>query len=83
MKTITYFRAVDELGRVVLPISFRRSFNIQIKDDIEILVGDDCIFLKKYEPTCVFCGNTGELTKFKGKNICEDCLAANSNIEKK
>lgn len=78
MKSISYFRAVDELGRVVLPISFRRNFNIEVRDDIEILVEGDSIILRKYKPACVFCGSTTGLTKFKGKNICSQCLSANS-----
>ena len=30
--------------------------------------------LKKYEPSCVFCGNVNNVTLFKGKLICADCL---------
>lgn len=75
MKAVRFFRIVDGLGRVVLPISMRRNFNIENNDDIEICVDKECIILRKYQPTCVFCGGTAGLTKFKGKNICEDCLA--------
>ena len=74
MKSTGIVRKVDELGRIVLPIELRRTLDIDIKDALEIYVENNSIILKKYEPTCIFCGNSNELTTFNDKNICEDCL---------
>ena len=76
MKSTGIVRKVDELGRVVIPIELRRTLNINEKDALEIYVDNDRIILKKYEPTCacVFCGNADNVTQFRGKNICADCL---------
>ena len=74
MKATGIVRKVDELGRIVIPIELRRTLNIKIKDTIEIYVDDDCILLKKYEPACIFCGNADDVTFFKGKLICKNCL---------
>ena len=74
MKSTGIVRKVDELGRIVLPIELRRTLDIEIKDALEIYVENGSIILKKYEPTCIFCGNSNELTIFNDKNICEDCL---------
>ena len=74
MKSTGIVRKVDELGRIVLPIELRRTLDIDIKDSIEIYVENDSIILKKYEPTCIFCGNSGELKAFNDKNICHECL---------
>ena len=74
MKSTGIVRKVDELGRIVLPIELRRTLDIDIKDSIEIYVENDSIILKKYEPTCIFCGNSKELTLFNEKNICSKCL---------
>ena len=57
MKSTGIVRKVDELGRIVLPIELRRTLNIDIKDSIEIYVENDSIVLKKFEPTCIFCGS--------------------------
>ena len=78
MKSTGIVRKVDELGRVVIPIELRRTLSIEEKDALEIYVDQDRIILRKYEPSCacVFCGNAGEVTKFKGKNICSECLTA-------
>ena len=74
MKATGIVRKVDELGRIVLPIELRRTLDIAEKDAIEIYVDGSSIILKKYEPTCIFCGETKRVTLFKGKNICPACL---------
>ena len=76
MKSTGIVRKVDELGRVVIPIELRRTLSINEKDALEIYVDSDRIILRKYEPTCacVFCGNADNVTQFKSKNICHDCM---------
>ncbi|MBQ4087026.1 MAG: AbrB/MazE/SpoVT family DNA-binding domain-containing protein [Clostridia bacterium] len=74
MKSTGIVRKVDELGRIVLPIELRRILDIAEKDELEIYVDEDCVILKKYERSCVFCGNTKDVFTFKGKNICPKCL---------
>jgi len=73
MKSTGIVRKVDELGRVVIPIELRRTLGIDEKDALEIYVDSEKIILKKYEPACVFCGNAGDITHFKGKNVCREC----------
>ena len=75
MKSTGIVRKIDELGRIVLPIEIRNTMDIKNRDSIEIFVSDDKIILKKYEPACLFCGNADDVTFFKGKLICKDCLA--------
>ena len=74
MKSTGIVRKVDELGRIVIPIELRRTLDINIKDALEIFVDGSYVVLKKYEPACVFCGNAKDVSNFKGKNICPDCL---------
>ncbi len=74
MKSTGITRPVDELGRIVLPIELRRSYNIAEKDILEIYVENDTIILKKFEPGCLFCGNSRNTTNIKGREICADCL---------
>lgn len=74
MKSTGIVRQVDELGRVVLPIELRRTLGIREKDSLEIYVEADTVILKKYEPSCVFCGNARDVTNYKSKNICSDCI---------
>jgi len=74
MKSTGVVRKVDELGRIVIPIELRRTMGIEEKDALEIYVDNDKIILKKYEPACIFCGNAEEVSNYKGKNICRNCL---------
>ena len=57
MKSTGVVRKIDELGRFVLPIELRKNLGINNRDAVEIFVEDDKIILKKYEPSCIFCGN--------------------------
>ena len=74
MKSIGIVRKVDELGRIVLPIELRRSLDIAEKDALEIYVDGDQVILKKYQPACVFCGEARDISNYKGKNICSECM---------
>lgn len=74
IKSTGIVRKVDELGRIVLPIELRRTLDIAEKDAIEIYVEGTSIILKKYQPSCIFCGESKKVTDFKGKNICAKCL---------
>ena len=63
----------NEIGRIVIPVELRRKFGIDIKDSMEIYTEDNCIILKKYEPSCIFCGDAKNIFQFNGKNICPEC----------
>jgi len=75
VKSTGIVRKVDELGRVVLPIELRRTLDIAEKDALEIYFDGATIILRKYEPACIFCDSAKDITVYKGKNICNDCLS--------
>lgn len=74
MKSTGIVRKMDELGRIVLPIELRRTLDIAPLDPLEIYVDEGAIILKKYEPSCIFCGSSKDVIDFKGKNICPKCV---------
>lgn len=74
MKATGIVRKVDELGRIVLPIELRRMMSIGEKDPVEIFVNDKTIILKKYEPSCIFCNEAKNVSRYKGKIICDECM---------
>lgn len=75
MKSIGMVRPIDEMGRIVLPKELRKQFNIQDGvDSVEVFVDDDRIVLKKYAPSCIFCGNVENSIEYKGQRICPDCI---------
>lgn len=69
MKATGVVRRVDELGRIVLPCELRRVMHINDRDSLEIFVDNDRIVLKKYEPACVFTGESDDLLEYKGRRV--------------
>ena len=80
MKATGVVRAIDSLGRIVLPIEIRKTLDINEKDELEIFVEEDRIIFKKYQPACLFCGNADNIIHYKGKLICKECLDDLSSI---
>ncbi len=80
MKSTGVCRQVDELGRIVLPISIRKNLDIHVKDNMEIYTEGDKIILKKRQASCVFCGNTENVVAYNEKLICQDCLKELKNL---
>jgi transcriptional pleiotropic regulator of transition state genes len=74
MKSTGIVRRIDDLGRIVLPIEIRKNLSLASKDAVEIFVNEDTIVLKKYEPSCIFCGSIEDTKLYKGKLVCEKCL---------
>ena len=76
LKSTGIVRRVDELGRIVLPIELRRTLDIAEKDFLEIYTDGESIVLQKYQSSCVFCGAKENISEFRGKSVCLDCLNA-------
>ncbi len=70
-------RGLDNMGRVVIPKEIRKFLDMtEGVDSFEILMQDDCIVLKKHNPTCVLCGNIEDLIEHDGKLVCKSCIEA-------
>ena len=74
MKSTGMVRKVDELGRIVLPISIRQNMGIEARDSVEIFTDENRIILQKYQSSCIFCNNADELLYFNDQRICRECL---------
>ncbi|BBH21591.1 SpoVT/AbrB family regulatory protein [Paenibacillus baekrokdamisoli] len=74
MKPAGVVRKVDQLGRIVLPKSLRKRYQMNEGDPVEILVQGDHIILERYRPRCVFCGSMEEVREFKDRSLCGVCI---------
>lgn len=74
MKSTGIVRKIDELGRIVLPMSIRQNLDIKEKDALEIFTDENRIVLQKYEPGCIFCGNADSTIIYENKRICKTCI---------
>ena len=75
MKSSGIVRKIDELGRIVLPSEMRARLELDAGVGVEIFFEGDSITLKKYQATCVICGESSDLVDFKNKKVCRHCIA--------
>lgn len=67
-------RTIDRLGRIVVPVEFRRALAIGDHDLVEISLETDRIVLTRVDRTCVFCGSTAELREHRNRLVCKTCV---------
>lgn len=75
MKTVGLPRKVDHLGRVVIPVEFRRLLGIHEGDDVEVTMEGDHLVLARVDPACVFCSSIVDLRRFRDRWVCAACAA--------
>ncbi len=73
MKPVGVVRKVDQLGRIVLPKSLRKRYQMNEGDPVEILVQGDHIILERYKPKCVFCSSMEKVSEYKNRYVCQEC----------
>lgn len=66
-------RKIDKLGRIVIPVEFRKTLNIHLGEEVEIMLKGNTVMLQKHEERCVFCGSAIGLENVLNKKICEKC----------
>ena len=76
MKSTGMIRAVDKMGRVVIPKEIRRQLKVENDvDSFEIYMDGDRVILKKYQPTCIFCDSiAAESVDMNGYAVCVNCI---------
>lgn len=75
MRSTGIIRAVDKMGRVVIPKEIRTQLGVQNDvDSFEIYMEGDSIILRKYQPTCIFCDNIADSVELGGHTVCKDCI---------
>jgi transcriptional pleiotropic regulator of transition state genes len=75
MKSTGAVKKIDELGRIVLPKNVRVPMGMNTGDSVEIFTDGESIILKKFQRSCVFCGESENVVPFGEKRICTACLA--------
>lgn len=79
MKSTGVVRALDPLGRIVIPVELRRTLKLNEADSLEIFTEGSNIILRKYTPGCEICGEIKELRTINSKNICKECAKKITN----
>lgn len=66
-------RRFDQLGRVVIPMEWRKELGFETGSLVDISKEGNRIVLQKYEENCVVCGEKAALT-IKDKKFCRECF---------
>lgn len=74
MKPAGFLCNIDNLGRIVIPAPLRKSYDLEKGCAVELFTDSEGITMRKYNPSCIFCGSATNVTTFRGKIVCEDCL---------
>ena len=69
-------RKIDELGRVVIPMEFRKSMGIEPGDPVEVFAENGRVILSfpANRKRCVSCGSKENLRALGKFVVCEKCL---------
>jgi transcriptional pleiotropic regulator of transition state genes len=67
-------RRIDSLGRIVIPMEFRRTLGIHVHDQLGIRLEGDQIVIGRYTDNCAICGSDGDMTLVKDRAVCADCI---------
>ena len=73
MKITGIVRKVDTLGRIVIPMEFRKVMDIKESDSLEIALNDGQVILRKFNTSCAFCGSDEDVIKYDNIAICSAC----------
>lgn len=75
MRNTGMSRAIDTLGRIVLPKEIRDFLNLTTGVRLDIGVSNDKIILSRSEAFCACCGQTNDhMLYHAGVAICPDCI---------
>lgn len=75
-------RELDPQGRICLPRELRDTMDIPSGAPLAVYEDGNTIILKKYEPGCIFCGESKEgMIQLKGKSVCPDCRPSSLTCE--
>ena len=62
----------DALGRVVIPIEYRKSLGIEANTKVFITLENNALFISPAKACCALCGKPTQ--ESSGIRLCEDCI---------
>ncbi len=65
-------REVDNLGRVVIPIEYRKKLGIKANKKVLVSLNGNAIVLVPVDYYCALCGQN--ITKDRGIRLCDCCI---------
>lgn len=67
-------RNVDPLGRIVIPIEFRRALEVGVGSPVEMSLEDGQVVVKKHDSTCYCCQKKSDTyEEILDRKLCPEC----------
>lgn len=73
MKSFAIISEIDKTGGVKLPEMLMGMCDIGIGDGVEMRTEGNNVIMRKYPPTCIFCGSAKDLQEYRNKSFCCCC----------
>lgn len=71
-KMTQYIRKIDSLGRIVIPVDYRKKAGLYDFDEAKITEENGRIIIERAAPVCKICGGSEELDGEFG--LCAECV---------
>ena len=72
-------REIDNVGRVVIPMEFRKKLGIEFNSKVLISLSNGSIIIKAQKETCALCGS--KLEEIKEVRLCSQCIVRVKEIK--
>lgn len=66
------YRKIDKLGRIVLPIDFRKALGLEVDAEVILGINGNTITVKGADCSCKLCGAMVEVSK--RLLVCSECI---------
>lgn len=73
-----YVRKIDKLGRIVIPMEYRKKACLEIDDEASIKEENGRIIIERKTPSCKICGSEENLNK--EISLCQNCIDKIKNL---
>ena len=70
MQTIS--RKIDKLGRIVLPMDYRKTLGLEGEVRVVLGINGNAITVRGEDTSCRLCGSSIEVSKHLG--VCSECV---------
>ena len=64
-------RTIDKLGRIVLPMDFRKQLGLEGEVDVSLCINGNSIMVKGLGASCRLCGTADGVSELK---VCSECI---------
>ena len=65
-------KEVDRLGRVVIPVEFRKKLGIESGTRVAFVLDNNALMIRTERECCALCGSTIECSRHI--RLCSDCI---------